>query len=57
MANCPQCWNTPDQPCADDWDHLARYERAFRRGLVQRAELDAATDAAQAKGGTLIVSC
>ena len=47
-ANCPQCWQRPGRPCTvsgPPGDHLARYQRAERRGLITRDEL-AATVAA-----------
>lgn len=42
MATCPACWAGPGAPCAADGLHLARYNRAERRGLISRAELAAA---------------
>jgi hypothetical protein len=42
LANCPQCWQRPGPPCTvsgTPGDHLARYQRAERRGLITRAEL------------------
>ena len=42
LANCPQCWQRPGPPCTvsgPPGDHLARYQRAERRGLITRAEL------------------
>jgi hypothetical protein len=47
LANCPQCWQRPGRPCTitgPDGDHLARWQRAERRGLITRAELAAAVD-------------
>jgi hypothetical protein len=44
QANCPQCWQRPGPPCTVSGlpgDHLARYQRAERRGLITRAELAA----------------
>jgi len=44
LANCPQCWQRPGRPCTVSGrpgDHLARYQRAERRGLITRAELAA----------------
>jgi hypothetical protein len=44
MANCPQCWQRPGPPCTvsgPPGDHLARYQRAERRGLITRADLAA----------------
>jgi hypothetical protein len=45
MANCPHCWQRPGRPCTVSGpagDHLARWQRAERRGLISRAELAAA---------------
>ncbi len=47
-VNCGQCWQRPGRPCTvsgPPGDHLARYQRAERRGLITRDEL-AATVAA-----------
>jgi hypothetical protein len=44
LANCPQCWQTPGRPCTftrPSGDHLARYQRAERRGLIGREDLAA----------------
>ena len=43
-ANCPHCWQRPGRPCTvsgQPGDHLARYQRAERRGMITRAELAA----------------
>jgi len=42
MVPCGQCWRVPAEPCTPDGDHLARWLRAERRGVVTRAELAAA---------------
>ena len=44
QANCGYCWQRPGRPCTGTGvpgDHLARWLRAERKGLVSRAELDA----------------
>jgi hypothetical protein len=51
MVDCGQCWVPPGGPCClilgmrdgTEWpaDHLARYQRAERRGLISRQELAA----------------
>ena len=44
LANCPQCWARPGRPCTvtgPPGDHLARYQRAERRGLIGRENLAA----------------
>jgi hypothetical protein len=35
------CWAAPGAPCGDDGQHLARYLRASRRGLIGREALGA----------------
>lgn len=40
-VNCGYCWQRPGPPCTASGDHLARYQRAERRGLITRAELAA----------------
>ena len=45
LAHCGQCWQRPGRPCTisgPPGDHLARWQRAERRGLITRAELAAA---------------
>jgi hypothetical protein len=45
LANCPHCWQRPGRPCTvsgPPGDHLARWQRAERRGLIGRADLAAA---------------
>ena len=42
LANCPQCWQRPGRPCTVSGapgDHLARWQRAERRGLIARDAL------------------
>jgi hypothetical protein len=44
LANCAQCWQRLGRPCTINGtpgDHLARWQRAERRGLITRAELAA----------------
>ena len=44
LANCPQCWQRPGRPCTvagAAGDHLARWQRAERRGLIGREDLAA----------------
>ena len=40
-ATCGECWQVPDMPCTRDpeGDHVARFGRAMRRGLISGAEL------------------
>ncbi len=45
LANCPHCWQRPGKACTvagAPGDHLARWQRAERRGLIGRADLAAA---------------
>jgi hypothetical protein len=41
LCLCGQCWQQPGQPCetSPPGDHLARYLRAARRGLIGHEEL------------------
>ena len=44
LVHCGQCWQRPGRPCTVSGpagDHLARYMRAERKGLITRAELAA----------------
>ena len=44
LANCPQCWQRPGCPCTVSGpagDHLARWQRAERRGMIGREDLAA----------------
>jgi hypothetical protein len=40
-VNCGECWQVPLKPCtqAPEGDHVARFGRAARRGLISGAEL------------------
>ena len=43
-ANCPHCWQRPGRPCTvsgPPGDHLGRWQRAERRGLIGREDLAA----------------
>ncbi len=45
LANCPHCWQRPGKACTvagAPGDHLARWQRAERRGLSGRADRAAA---------------
>jgi hypothetical protein len=55
MANCPVCWVTPRVPCGTGWDHLARYGRAKRRGLISGDELERAAKLALPAGDYRVV--
>jgi len=43
MVSCGFCWAAPGTPCGDDGQHLARYLRACRRGLIGREALAGAS--------------
>lgn len=41
QANCGECWQVPGKPCTSgpEGDHVARFGRAARRGLISGREL------------------
>jgi hypothetical protein len=41
QANCGECWQVPGVPCTQDpdGDHVARFGRAMRRGLISGPDL------------------
>lgn len=41
QVNCGECWQVPGVPCSQEpeGDHVARFGRAMRRGLISGAEL------------------
>jgi hypothetical protein len=39
QANCGECWQVPGAPCTPDGDHVARFGRAARRGLISGVDL------------------
>ena len=34
QVNCGECWQVPGTPCTPGGDHVARFGRAMRRGLI-----------------------
>jgi hypothetical protein len=38
-VNCGECWQVPGKPCTPEGDHVARFGRALRRGLITGTEL------------------
>ena len=40
-ATCGECWQVPGVPCVQnpEGDHVARFNRAMRRGLISGPEL------------------
>jgi hypothetical protein len=55
LAVCGRCWTQPGQPCGAGWDHLERYQRAGRRGLISHAELQRAVGLSVTVNGVQIV--
>jgi hypothetical protein len=41
MISCGFCWAGPRTACSGGGQHLARYLKAYRRGLLSRDELTA----------------
>ena len=39
LVNCGECWQVPGKPCTPEGDHVARFGRAMRRGLIAGPEL------------------
>jgi len=39
MVSCGFCWARPGGACGQEGLHLARYLRAYRRGLISQEEL------------------
>lgn len=54
-ANCGECWQVPGRPCTAEGDHVARFGRALRRGLVTGPELIAVLQTLDAFTNTTIV--
>jgi hypothetical protein len=38
-ARCGECWAEPGQPCQGGVMHIARYQRARRRGLLSADDM------------------
>ena len=38
-ATCGECWQVPGKPCTPEGDHVARFGRATRRGLISGPDL------------------
>jgi hypothetical protein len=55
MVPCGFCWATPNTTCGQEGLHLARYVRAYRRGLLSHKELAAICEAlAQVSAGHVV---
>ena len=39
QANCGECWQVPGKPCTPEGNHVARFGRAMRRGLISGPDL------------------
>ena len=55
LVNCGECWQAPGTPCTPGGDHVARFGRAMRRGLLTGPELIAVLQALDAFTNTTIV--
>ncbi len=55
LVNCGECWQVPGTPCTPEGDHVARFGRAMRRGLLTGPELIAVLQALDAFTNTTIV--
>jgi len=38
-ATCGECWQVPGKPCTPEGDHVARFGRAMRCGLISGPDL------------------
>lgn len=56
-ANCPlgDCWKSPGIPCTPHGQHLARYQRAYRRGALSRDGLAAVVGTLDIIAGRAVV--
>ena len=54
-ANCGECWQVPGTPCTPEGDHVARFGRAMRRGLISGPDLIAVLQALDAFTNDTIV--
>ena len=54
-VNCGECWQVPGMPCTPEGDHVARFGRALRRGLITGPDLIAVLQALDAFTSATIV--
>jgi hypothetical protein len=55
LVNCGFCWAIPGTPCTEAGQHYARYLRAYRRGLLDTADLaDVSAVPAYITAGTVV---
>jgi hypothetical protein len=58
LANCAHCWQRPGRPCTITGvpgDHLARWQRAERRGLIGREDLAAVVAGLEVIAGHVLI--
>jgi hypothetical protein len=55
LVNCGECWQVPRKPCTPEGDHVARFGRAMRRGLISGADLIAVLQALDAFTNATVV--
>ncbi len=58
LVNCGQCWAPPGRPCTvsgPPGDHLARWQRAERRGSIGREDLAAVVASLEVIAGHVII--
>ena len=56
LVPCGFCWAVPGTACGQDGLHLARYLRAYRRGLISREALKAICEVSpQVSAGQVVV--
>jgi len=58
LMNCGQCWQRPGRPCTvagPPGDHLARWQRAERRGVIGREDLAAVVAGLEVIAGHVII--
>jgi hypothetical protein len=55
LVNCGQCWQRPGEPCWPWGSHLARYQRANRRGLLADDALAAVVAELEVIAGYVII--
>jgi hypothetical protein len=58
LVQCPVCWQRPGLRCTRFYppgDHLGRYQRAERQGLITRAELGSVVAALEVIAAHVII--
>jgi hypothetical protein len=55
-VNCGECWHAPGKLCTPEGDHVARFGRALRRGLITGPDLIAVLQALDAFTSATVVS-